>query len=251
MIVTDLDGTLLKDDKTISQFTMNTIKSLRDSGHIFVVATARPFRAVKKFLADVKIDAGIYHNGALLYIEDNKIDSYQIDNPLNIIKSIIGINPNIAIAVESDDVLYSNFDAEQFWPGTDFIYSKNDFKEVENKKADKIIVEITDKNEMDVYQNILPDDLYIQISENKIGMIMKKSATKSNGIDFIAKKYGIKNENIIAFGDDYNDIDMLTSVGIGICVENGLNIVKENADIICSSNEDDGVAKWLIENVIK
>ena len=50
MIVTDLDGTLLKDDKSISTYTENVIKQLRNRGILFVVATARPIRAVKTFL---------------------------------------------------------------------------------------------------------------------------------------------------------------------------------------------------------
>lgn len=65
MIVTDLDGTLLKNDKTISKNTIEAINELRMRGHKFVIATARPLRAAKKFLESVETDAGIYHNGAL------------------------------------------------------------------------------------------------------------------------------------------------------------------------------------------
>lgn len=67
MIVTDLDGTLLKNDKTISKNTIEAINELRMRGHKFVIATARPLRAAKKFLESVETDAGIYHNGALIY----------------------------------------------------------------------------------------------------------------------------------------------------------------------------------------
>ena len=88
-------------------------------------------------------------------------------------------------------------------------------------------------------------DLYIQLSENKIGMIMKKNATKSNGIIFLAQSYGINIDDVICFGDDYNDIDMLTLCGTGICMANGVQKAKDAADVLCDTNENDGVAKWI------
>ncbi len=249
MIVTDLDGTLLRKDKTISPYTIEVIAKLRRSGHKFVIATARPLRAAKKFLESVEIDAGIYHNGALLYLGKNKIDSYQIDRVQDVIHSILHLNPSVSVAAEADDILYSNFDAERLWPGTDYTLTQTGFSEIYGRKADKIIVEVNSLEDIEKYKSILADDLYIQISENKIGMIMKKAAVKSNGIQHLASEFEIGTENIIAFGDDYNDIDMLQTAGIGICVANGLDIVKNHADIICGSNEEDGVAKWLEENL--
>ncbi|SFO28656.1 hypothetical protein SAMN04487831_11635 [Pseudobutyrivibrio sp. UC1225] len=250
MIVTDLDGTFLKDDKTISDYSIEIIKTLRNQGHVFVVATARPLRAARKFLKKIDIDAGIYHNGALIYIDDMKVDNYQIENPVHIIDIVKKKNPHCSVAVESNDVLYSNFDAEKMWPGTDYELVDSDFSIVEGKKADKIIVKLTSHEEVNDYAKLLPDDLYIQVSENIIGMIMKKSATKRNGISYVAEKYEINREDIIAFGDDYNDIDMMEFAGKGICVANGLDIVKEKSDEVCESNENDGVCRWLEDNLM-
>ena len=226
MIVTDLDGTLLKNDKTISKNTIEAINELRMRGHKFVIATARPLRAAKKFLESVETDAGIYHNGALIYKLGEKI------------------------AVESDDVLYSNFNVEHLWPGTDYIITAADFAELEGKKADKVIIEVSSMEDMERYKEFLSDDLYIQLSENKIGMIMKKNATKSNGIIFSAQSYGINIDDVICFGDDYNDIDMLTLCGTGICMANGVQKAKDAADVLCDTNENDGVAKWIKENIL-
>ena len=219
MIVTDLDGTLLKDDKTISQYTVDVVKQLCDKGHKFVIATARPLRAAKKFLGNVEINAGIYHNGALIYSEGRKTDGFQINNAKQIIDKILVEYPDVSIAVESNDVLYSNF-------------------EIADKKADKIILEVYSLEDMKRYEKLLPKDLYIQLSENKIGMIMRKEATKSNGINYLAKLYGIDIKDVIAFGDDYND------------VKNAVNDAKEVADEVCETNENDGVAKWIVKNVL-
>lgn len=77
---------------------------MRRSGHKFVIATARPLWAAKKFLESVEIDAGIYHNGALLYLGKNKIDSYQIDRVHDVIHSILHLNPSVSAAAEADDI---------------------------------------------------------------------------------------------------------------------------------------------------
>ena len=54
----------------------------------------------------------------------------------------------------------------------------------------------------------------------------------------------------VAFGDDYNDIEMLRDCGIGVAVANAIPEVKTAADYICDTNDNDGVAKWLEERVL-
>lgn len=249
LIVTDLDGTLLKDDKSISDYTIEVLNRVRQEGHVFVIATARPLRAAKEFLKKVEIDAGIYHNGALIYKSGKQIDGFQICDPKSVVDKILRLNPMVSIAVESNDVLYSNFNAEEFWPGTSYVLTQACFEELIDKKADKIIVAVSSIEEMKRYESCLTDDLYIQLSENKIGMIMKKDANKRNGVSFLAKEFGIEKKNIIAFGDDYNDIDMIKYAGTGICVYNGLQEVKDISDIVCQSNEENGVARWIEDNI--
>ena len=79
LIVTDLDGTLLRADKTVSEYTASVFERCRDIGIKIVFATARPVRAVTKWLnLPVVFDAAIYHNGAIAYIGDSKILHYGI-----------------------------------------------------------------------------------------------------------------------------------------------------------------------------
>ena len=66
MAVTDLDGTLLRGDKSLSTYTLRMIERVRAYGILFVVATARPIRTVKSISA-LRFDAGIFHNGAVVY----------------------------------------------------------------------------------------------------------------------------------------------------------------------------------------
>ena len=250
MIVTDLDGTLLKNDKTVSDYTKQVIKKVQENGDIFAIATARPIRAAKKFLSELKYDIGIYHNGAVIQEGTKTLGNYGINEPKRILDLFIQENENIRIAVECNDVLYSNFDADEFWPGTTFQYT-SDFMEIKNLIADKIIIEVKSLDDMNKYGKRLPDDLYIQMSENKIGMIMNKKATKLDSILYVARMNKIDVNDIYVFGDDYNDLDMLSFFKKGIAVSNSLEDVKLKAKYICDSNENDGVAKWIEKNILK
>lgn len=245
MIVTDLDGTYLRDDKTISIFSQETLNTLREQGYIFVVATARPVRSVVG-IPNLEFDAGIFHNGAVVYNQNKLINSFGVNAPFHIVNRILAQYRHYNVAVESKDMLYANFDSNRIWPGTECIYTNN-FQEIQNLIADKIIIEINSLEEMNRLKIFLPDELYIQLSENRIAMIMNKKATKANGIQYLASLYNIEMSEIISFGDDYNDIEMLKAVGKGIAVSNALNVVKDSADVICESNNLDGVAKCLAD----
>lgn len=152
--------------------------------------------------------------------------------------------PQSHIAVEVNEKLYANFNAQKIWDGIEYCKSEN-FLEIKNSVADKIIIEAHSLKEMNQYGKYISDELYLQLSEHMIAMVMNKHATKINGIKMLAEYFGISLEQIVAFGDDYNDIDMLQTCGIGVAVSNALEEVKNVADEICDSNDRDGVAVWL------
>ena len=249
MIVTDLDGTYLRDDKSVSEYTKSVITRLRAKGIKFVIATARPVRAVRDFLPDVQYDAGAFHNGAVIMEGDTRIRDIGIDRASELIARILQEQPQTNIAAEVDDWLYANFDAGTIWPGIEYIHTA-DFAQIAGMTADKVIIEAHSLEEMEQYQKYLPQGLYLRLSENVIAMIMNKSATKSNSIRLLAKCYGISMEQVVAFGDDYNDIDMLQACGRGIAVANALEAVKEAADEVCGSNNEDGLARWFESNLL-
>jgi hydroxymethylpyrimidine pyrophosphatase-like HAD family hydrolase len=66
----------------------------------------------------------------------------------------------------------------------------------------------------------------------------------------LAKIWNIEPSEIAAFGDDLNDIDLLRYAGYGVAMENALDEVKAVADYICDTNDNDGVAKWLEDNML-
>lgn len=248
MVVTDLDGTLLKSDKTISEYTASIIKKLRSKGVLFTVATARPIRAVRDYLPFLDYDCAVYHNGAVVTDGLEVLDGFGINNPLAVISAVLKDRPESHIAIEANDVMYSNFEADKLWPGVEYIHT-NDFSELAGANADKIIIECHSLKEMDELNKYISNDLYLQLSENVIAMVMNKKATKIDGIKKLARNHNLALDQIVSFGDDYNDKDMLKQCGIGIAVDNALPEIKKISDHICDNNDADGVAKWLDENI--
>lgn len=247
MVVTDLDGTLLRGDKTISEKTKNVLTSLKKKGIPFGIATARPIRSVKNFLPFLSYDFAIYHNGAVVTDGDQLCNGFGIDDVYMVICKLLQKLPEAHICVEAEDVMYSSFNSEEIWPGFEYVKTE-DFHEVIGKIGDKIIIE-AGSDELDKIKSIIPDNLYAEVSEGQVVMIMNRMATKINGIELIASRYGISLSDIVAFGDDYNDICMLEKCGIGVATSNALIEVKQSANYVCASNEDDGEAGW-IENYL-
>lgn len=245
MIVTDLDGTLLKSNKSVDSQTKSLINNFRARGIKIVIATARPESSVKQFIPDVAFDAAIYNNGSILSFCQENIKVYEsIACPGKAIKTLKehGFKK---IAVAAEEKLYANFDVTEIWPDTYFIKT-NDFSEVSEQFCEIAFV-INSYQNLKAIEELFERNIYMQISENTIGMIMSKSATKENGIIIIAEKYNIDLSEIVAFGDDYNDIQMLKLCGLGVAVGNAIPEVKNVADAVCLSNEESGFYHMLKE----
>jgi hydroxymethylpyrimidine pyrophosphatase-like HAD family hydrolase len=81
--------------------------------------------------------------------------------------------------------------------------------------------------------------------------IKSKEASKKNALMAVIAELGILPEEVVVFGDDYNDIDMLSLPGVvSVAISNAIPEVKAVANYICGSNDEDGVARWLEENVL-
>lgn len=249
MIVTDLDRTLLRDDKTISPYTAETLAELARRGIPFVTATARPIRTVREQLSFLRFDAAVYHNGAVIMAGDRTIAKYGIPEPGRIAAAMLRDRPERKISIESNDRMYSNMAAEELWPGVRYVKTA-DFRETAGLIADKILISVGSLEEMSGLEGYVPGEAYLQLSENSVAMMMNRRATKLNGIKLLAERYGVGLGEVAAFGDDYNDIEMLRECGAGVAVANALPEVKAAADEICGSNEEDGAARWIREKVL-
>lgn len=251
MIVTDLDSTLLRTDKSISDYTIKIFAECKKRGIKIIFATARAMRSVKPYLEEIKCDGVICHNGTMVHFDGKEIYKTGINyvSTKNVLLNILRDNPNARLAVAIDDIFYANFDVSTIWNDTTALNS--DFTDLPNKNADKLFVGASSLEDIKNIEKYLPDDLYIQLSENTLGIIIHKEATKLNGILHILKKCDIDISEIIAFGDDYNDIEMIKNCGIGVAMANAVDEVKAVSDFVCDTNDNDGVAKYISELLLQ
>jgi len=248
MIVTDLDGTLLREDKTISERTKAILAQCRLKGHKVVYATGRG--SSSKILAPSEMfDGFIRMNGATAYIGDTHIHNRLI--PIDKVRGLLiaADAANIKIAAESGEVHYANFNVGELWPWLQRHYEPADFTRLDIE-IEKIYAIAETPKVTELINKHLSDELYLCISRDNLAMVMHSDAVKSKAAAALAEHWNIKRHEIAAFGDDSNDIDLLKYCGVGVAMGNALDEVKAAAAHICDTNDNDGVAKWLEENVL-
>ena len=213
----------------------------------------------------IPADAVILHNGAVIYDGKERIFHNGISPNVtkNILHAISHDFSTATLSVEIDDVLYVNFEISDDWKQyteaalTDFSDLKKLSAYLPDKSAEKIIVGMESVNiisgaEIKYFDKYLTDNLYMEMTstDHKLIMIMNRKAKKSLAVKFLAERYGYNMGEIAAFGDDYNDVEMLKQCGIGVAVANAIDEAKAAADYICESNDNDGVAKWIEVNLL-
>ena len=249
MIATDLDGTLLREDKSISDYTKNVLKKCRKIGIKLAFATGRG-TAYK--VAPVELfDGRITNNGAIAKAGDVivyiKLIPYQTARPVLMACSERGLR-----IVSQSDTHYSNFTVSDVWQWiTEF--QVVDFAK-HNVDAEKLYTPDHLGENRQFIEQITPSELYTVVTTDITGdllQIMHRDATKGKAVLALGQYWNIQPSEIVTFGNDLNDIDMLSSVSFGVAVENAYDEVKAAAKFFCGSNEEDGLAKWLEENVLK
>ena len=250
IILSDLDGTLFRDDKSISDFTKDTIRQAQAKGLLFGICTSRAKINAVKFLDGLAPDILITNGGGIVYYQDKKI--YDCEFTVEEIRKLIDtafevFGKDIVISADNEHALYSNSREElgdKFWTFNDF----SDFRET----CMKMCIESLDKEKIEKVVSVigLENIDYLPFSDIPWYKLSKKAATKEKAIEALSRHLNITSSKIAAFGDDFNDIGMLTLCGKGVAMENAIAQVKEAADEVCASNEADGVANWIKDNLL-
>lgn len=247
MAAFDLDGTLLRTDKTVSERTVLVLKKCREKGIKIIYATGRGDSA--KTLAPAELfDGFIRMNGAAAYIGGDLVYSRLI--PMDKVRDLLiaADSAKIKIAAEYNGH-YANFNVNELWPSLGSRFEFADFRTLDIA-AEKIYAVIEKPQDLELISGYLPDDVHCHAARDNLAMIMHREASKSLALAVLAKHWGINPDEIAAFGDDVNDIDLLQFCGAGVAVSNALDEVKEAAGYICGSNDEDGPAKWIEENIL-
>lgn len=250
IILSDLDGTLFHNDKSISDYSKQIIAEAQKQGILFGICTSRAKVNAAQFMNGIKPDILITNGGGLVYYGEEKIYSceFTVDEIRTLIKTTFEVcGPEATLSVDNDQGLYCNTKEElgdKYWTYTDF----SDF----NEKAMKMCVETLDREKVEkIASSIGLDKIdYLPFSDIPWYKLSKKGATKEKAIEVLCQHLKIGPAQIAAFGDDFNDIGMLKLCGKGIAMKNAIPEVQQIADEVCLSNEEDGVANWIKDNLL-
>ncbi len=248
ILLFDLDGTLLRDDKTLSEYTLKTLSKCKERGYLIGISTSRGEQNCLGFLRDLKPDILISSGGALARLNGAIIhtSSFSVDETEKLIataRNICGMD--CEITVDTLDAHYWNYkispkEQDKSW-GESIYTDFNDFRQ----EALKICVEIHDTDLAEKLCENLSEFDSKRFSDGDWYKFTKSGITKESAISAVCKACNVSESEIIAFGDDYADIGMLKLCGIGVAMGNAIQEVKDIADDITLSNEEDGVAVYL------
>lgn len=252
LIITDLDQTLLKGDKSVSQYTLETIKKCKEQEINIAIATARSERAAKKYIDLIKPDI-IISNGGALAKHNGKVIYRSMLSPLTsdgLIKESVLHTDIGEVTVETEIGYYSN-SHDLLKNGVDYDHAiYNSFEISLNCPTYKITVEAFNNQAVLELATKYSECSFLAYSGEKWCRFAHKNATKDYAIIKLAEHLNIDLSQIAAFGDDYNDIEMIRNCGYGVAVSNAIEEVRQVATHITYSNEEDGVARFIQENFL-
>lgn len=246
-IITDLDRTLLRNDKSLSEYTVKTLLECKKKGILLVAATARPGRAIRDYDNAIGFDATVTLNGAVVTFNGHSENSFiEKTDVERIIKALISLG-DCVVSLETTQGIFSNVDIPEWSP----VVCENLLNVPVLNEVFKILVSSEKHDLRDVLSDTIGPKAYYSIANGNLFQIMSSEATKWHGIEVLLKAYKTDAKDIIYFGDDYDDIEPIRQSGMGIAVSNSIEEVKKIADCIIDSNENDGVAKYINAEVLK
>lgn len=265
MVSMDLDETLLTTDKVITESFESFVKKLKSNNIIPVVATGREYYSAHKFVGN-KVDIDLICNNGNV-IRDNLTGKVHYVNPISDedLKRVMAFDDNdkvfTSLHIERDD-------------GIDLVYKKKNFTNFEGTYVDAF----RGRNlGLDDFDNLVGNPLSIVFAGNHddlVGLrnrmrdeisdrfnfhimkirrepkwmleVLQKSGDKFYGVKKYAEIRGIDLKDVAAIGDDSNDVMLIKSVGLGIAMKNGVERLREAADVVSDfDNNSDGAVKIL------
>ncbi len=261
LIAFDLDGTLLTDEKTITDKTKKYIEKLIDDGHTIVIATGRPYAGMLNYYKELNLKTPIINtNGGMIH---NPNDS-------NFKKVHLGMKKEIVIDIftnNKDSILdaYFGYDNKVYFTSmherlAPFIHIDDNTILVEGPLEKTIDVEtsgviiVVDENKHVEFENYVKekyDDIlalreFRRMNGTHLYELYQKSISKREGLQVILDYYGLTSKNLIAFGDGDNDLEMLEYAYVGVAMVNGREEAIKSAKYITrTTNNEDGVILFL------
>ncbi|MDU2063568.1 MAG: Cof-type HAD-IIB family hydrolase [Sporomusaceae bacterium] len=260
LVAIDLDGTLLQENLTVSPRTIAALQSAVAKDVVVTIATGRMFASAVIFAKQIGLDVPlITYNGALIQSALSGEVLYHQPIPSPIAKEILTLfqDKGWYIQAYADDKLYvdqlnaiaktyaSRVKVEAVAIGKDLYRLAKAPTKLLGMVGEQQVASVIDE-----LHRLYPGEIYATSSQPGYVEIMHAAVNKGAALDFLAKRFSISQEEVMALGDSLNDTDMISFAGWGVAMGNGASAVKAIAQAVTDTNDNDGVAKAIEKYVL-
>ena len=250
-VFSDIDGTLLNSQHQITPKTEEAIKNVLKQGIPFIPISARPPYAITPYTEQLGAQHGmICYSGALI-LDKNLTALYSVTlEPQDLQK----LNELLASFMPLSISYYAGLDWFCNDVNNNWIKQESEITGLSAKSMQDNLTEVHKILVMGsaeeiqrvepVLKQALPH-LSIHRSKDEYLEITNSAATKAKAIQFMEQHLGISAEQVIAFGDNFNDLDMLQYAGLSIAMGNAPDAIKQAAKEVTATNNEDGIALVL------
>ncbi len=251
LVAFDLDRTLLDHtDWRITPSALESIAQLRKNGYLVALATGRDMKneSSRPYLQEIDPDALIHMNGTLVELRDQVLVDRDMDRSLLRRALSFSYLHKFALGARIEEQDYFTFPEQvqdfdrRFWGFRDRHF-QDPMKLLELRVRSLIYYGTRDKAEM--LQYAFPELKVMMFAENLGADVCEAAFSKAEGIKRVCQHYGIDPACTYAFGDSMNDLEMLKKAAVGIAMGNAIDPVKEAADYVTDSINQDGIVHAL------
>ena len=255
LIAADVDGTLTHTASQVSERNLRAIRSARENGVFFTIATGRGIAASRRLIRLLDIDGPVILFGGAMVMDaasEERLLMHTLDPELvrDILEYAHFLGRHAQIYLE-DRVCFEKETAfsKCYTSFADLPYTVDpDIRKKRFTGVPKVLVYAEPDAE---------DEVRAKLTERFSGMagvsrsqpgyieINAPSATKGNALAWVAERMGIGRDEVAAIGDSYLDVDMIAWAGTGVCVANGVPDAIASADVIAPDCAEDGVARYI------
>ena len=266
LVVTDMDGTFLRPDLSVSKNNLVAVKELNQHGVHFAIATGRPDQLMKEYVDKLGLkEPIIMSNGSIIGHPFQAQRVWEKTLSSSTLKALF----QVLDKAEMDYLIYTKEaiitrDNERYrffqqrnetlpkHQRAEFIVTEQPSYSLNDKKAYKVLVLENNAQKYKKYFNLFSswEDVEVYQSQKTFIDINPQGISKGNAIIQLANYYGIDVKDVVVFGDQHNDLEMMKTAGIAVAMGNAIEEVKQVADFITTTNEEDGFARWINDHIL-